>query len=78
MTAVSVLFNLQSILHLQFLNAFLSIYQKIKIVHTAFLYCTGFRVSNSTIFGERSEPLSRVFKDQPRDMYGDVGTYVRF
>ena len=32
------------------------------------------------IIGERSEPLSRVFNDQPRDIYiyGDVRPYVRF
>ena len=30
------------------------------------------------IIGERSEPLSRVFNDQPRDIYGGVRTYVRF
>ena len=32
-----------------------------------------------TIFlvGERSEPLSRVFNDQPRDIYGGVRTYVQ-
>ena len=31
------------------------------------------------IIGERSEPLSRVFDDQLRDIYiyGDVRTYVR-
>ena len=30
------------------------------------------------IIGEQSEPLSRVFNDQPRDIYGDVRTYVQF
>ena len=29
------------------------------------------------IIGERSEPLSRVFNDQPRDIYGGVRTYVQ-
>ena len=33
------------------------------------------------IIGERSEPLSMVFNDQPRDIYiymADVRPYVRF
>ena len=29
------------------------------------------------VIGERSEPLSRVFNDQPRDIYGGVRTYVQ-
>ena len=29
------------------------------------------------IIGERSEPLSRVFNDQPRDICGGVRTYVQ-
>ena len=29
------------------------------------------------LIGERSEPLSRVFNDQPRDIYGGVRTYVQ-
>ena len=38
------------------------------------------RLGMGTIFlviGERSEPLSRVFNDQPRDIYGGVRTYVQ-
>ena len=32
----------------------------------------------SSIIGERSEPLSRVFNDKPRDIYIDgVRTYVQ-
>ena len=27
--------------------------------------------------GERSKPLSRVFNEQPRDIYGGVRTYVQ-
>ena len=30
-----------------------------------------------TIIGERSEPLSRVFNDKPRDIYGGVRTCVQ-
>ena len=30
------------------------------------------------IIGEQSEPLSRVFHDQPRYIYGGVRTYVPF
>ena len=30
------------------------------------------------IIGERSEPLSRVFNDQPSGIYGGIRTYVRF
>ena len=30
-----------------------------------------------TLIGERSEPLSRVFNEQPRDIYGGVHTYVQ-
>ena len=29
------------------------------------------------LIGERSEALSRVFNDQPRDIYGGVRTYVQ-
>ena len=29
------------------------------------------------VIGERSEPLSRVFNDKPRDIYGGVRTYVQ-
>ena len=33
----------------------------------------------SLVIGERSEPLSRVFNDQPCDIYyGGVRTHVRF
>ena len=34
-------------------------------------------VINVYIIGERSEPLSRVFNGQPRDIYGGVRTYVQ-
>ena len=30
------------------------------------------------IIGKRSEPLSRVFNDQPRGIYGGIRTYIRF
>ena len=30
------------------------------------------------LIGEGSEPLSRVFNDQPRGIYGGIRTYVRF
>ena len=33
--------------------------------------------SYGTIIGERSEPLSRVFNDQPRDIYMAMSPYVR-
>ena len=34
----------------------------------------------NNLIGERSEPLSRVFNDQPRDIYiyGGVRMYVHF
>ena len=37
------------------------------------------RLVMGTIFlvGERSEPLSRVFNEQPRDIYGGIRTYVQ-
>ena len=38
------------------------------------------RLGMGTIFlviGEGSEPLSRVFNDHPRDIYGGVRTYVQ-
>ena len=35
------------------------------------------RAQASRVIGERSEPLSRVFNDQPRDIYGGVRTYVQ-
>ena len=35
------------------------------------------RAQVSRVIGERSEPLSRVFNDQLRDIYGGVRTYVQ-
>ena len=39
------------------------------VVHTDIIIIIRF-------IGERSEPLSRVFSDKPRDIYGGVRTYV--
>ena len=48
---------------------------------TTICKCKGYRgrlaVARKVIIGERSEPLSRVFNDKPRDIYGGVRTYVQ-